>query len=169
MLRALLLLISMSAPAFAGGHAMEPVAPGTKVAFFGITYLDESLQRETAGAEDEEARVAMLEEMVRTRFAEEGIEFLDTAPVAEEIDRIVNPAKCYGCDARAAAKLGAEYSLVGEVQKVSNLILSMNLQMRDATTGETVRGRVVDIRDNSDEAWARGMRYILKTTFFREE
>ena len=42
----------------------------------------------------------------------------------------------------------------------------MNLQLRDAATGNMVRGRVVDIRANNDEAWARGMRYILKNAFF---
>jgi hypothetical protein len=32
-----------------------------------------------------------------------------------------------------------------------------------------VKGRVVDIRNNTDESWQRGMRYILKTTFFTED
>ena len=45
----------------------------------------------------------------------------------------------------------------------------MNLQMRDASTGETVKGRVVDIRSNTDDSWRRGMSYILKTAFFKEE
>ena len=143
---------------------------GEAVAFFGITFLDSSLQTAELGQDpDEIARIAMLEEMVRDRFTEEGYELLDLAPVAEDLDRIVNPAKCYGCDTRMATRLGADYALVGEVQKTSNLILSMNLQMRDAASGDMVKGRVVDIRSNTDESWQRGMRYILKTTFFREE
>ncbi|APX22558.1 MAG: DUF2380 domain-containing protein [Rhodobacteraceae bacterium] len=143
---------------------------GETVAFFGITFLDSSLQTAELGQDpDEIARIAMLEEMVRDRFTEEGYELLDLAPVAEDLDRIVNPAKCYGCDTRMATRLGADYALVGEVQKTSNLILSMNLQMRDAASGDMVKGRVVDIRSNTDESWQRGMRYILKTTFFREE
>ena len=86
-----------------------------------------------------------------------------------DLDRIVNPAKCYGCDTRMATDLGADFSLVGEVQKVSNLIIAMNLQLRDAATGDLVRGGVVDIRSNTDESWQRGMRYILKNRIFREE
>ncbi|MBN9675318.1 DUF3280 domain-containing protein [Salipiger bermudensis] len=157
---ALLLLLALAGPAWAG----------EKVAFFGITLLDSSLQTAELGQDPAElSRITMLEELVAERFAEGGYELLDLDPVADDLDRIVNPAKCYGCDTRMAAKLGADYALVGEVQKVSNLILSMNLQMRDASTGETVKGRVVDIRSNTDDSWRRGMSYILKTAFFKEE
>lgn len=159
-IRAALLSLLLAGPAAAEG----------KVAFFGITLLDESLQTAAQGEHVAElARIDMLEDMVRTRFSEAGFELLDLAPVAKDLDRVVNPAKCYGCDARMATKLGADYALVGEVQKISNLILAMNLQLRDAATGKTVKGRVVDIRGNTDESWQRGMRYILKTAFFKEE
>ena len=143
---------------------------GEKVAFFGLTMLDDSLQGEVEGEDPAQAtRLAMLEEIVRDRFATEGYELLDITPVQADLDRIVNPAKCYGCDTRMATDLGADFSLVGEVQKVSNLILAMNLQLRDAATGDLVRGGVVDIRSNTDESWQRGMRYILKNRIFREE
>ncbi|MET4126820.1 DUF3280 domain-containing protein [Roseovarius sp. MBR-6] len=145
-------------------------AAGEKVAFFGLTLLDESLQNQTQGADPAQAaRIAMLEEIVRDRFAAEGFDLVDISPVQADLDRIVNPAKCYGCDTRMATDLGADFSLVGEVHKVSNLILAMNLQLRDAATGDLVRGGVVDIRSNTDESWQRGMRYILKNRIFREE
>lgn len=145
-------------------------AEGDSVAFFGIHMLDTSLQTTELGRDPAEtARLDMLEEMVRDRFAAEGYELADLAPVQEDLDRVVNPAKCYGCDTRMAAKLGADYALVGEVQKVSNLILTMNLQLRDAVTAKLVKGGVVDIRGNTDESWRRGMAYILKNRIFREE
>ena len=65
-------------------------------------------------------------------------------------------------------KLGADYVLVGEVQKVSNLILSMNLILRETGEGKMVRGLSVDIRSNTDESWLRGIRYILKNNIFSE-
>lgn len=143
---------------------------GDKVAFFGLTLLDDSLQGAMEGEDPAQtARLAMLEKIVRDRFLAEGYELLDITPVQTDLDRIVNPAKCYGCDTRMATDLGADFSLVGEVQKVSNLILAMNLQLRDAETGDLVRGGVVDIRSNTDESWQRGMRYILKHRIFREE
>ena len=148
----------------------RPAMSGESLAFLGITLLDSSLQSATAdGGNEELRRLAMIQDLVATRFAEEGYVLLDLAPVAADLDRVVNPAKCYGCDARMGQALGADFVLVGEVQKVSNLILSMNLQMRDPETGQTVKGRVVDIRSNTDEAWLRGMSYILKTAFFPRE
>ncbi|GAA4219463.1 hypothetical protein GGQ68_003768 [Sagittula marina] len=147
-----------------------PCTAGEKVAFFGIHLLDNSIQTEAAGQDPAElARRDMLEELVRERFTAEGWELLDLAPVQDRLDRVANPAKCYGCDARMATDLGADYALVGEVQKISNLILTVNLQLRDASSGETVKGRVVDIRGNTDASWMRGMRYILKTAFFNGE
>ncbi len=144
-----------------------PVAPGT-VAFLGIHFLDTSAEGAYYGERPEErVRIGLLEDEVRTRFATEGFTFLDLSPIAEEFDRVVNPANCYGCDVRMARKLGADYVLVGEVQKVSNLILSMNLILRETGEGRMVRGQSVDIRSNSDESWLRGIRYILKNNIFK--
>ena len=140
------------------------------MAFFGISMLDNSLQTSASGEDSAEAaRLTVLERMVEERFVAEGYELLDLDPVREELDSVANPAKCYGCDIRMAERLGADYSLVGEVQKVSNLILAMNLQLRDVETGQLVRGGVVDIRGNTDESWERGMRYMLKNRIFVRE
>jgi hypothetical protein len=145
-------------------HAQE------KVAFLGMFLLDSSLQTTELGQDPAElARLETITEMVTDRFREEGYVLVDLEPARAEMERHVNLAKCYGCDARIATSLGADYALVGEVQKTSNLILAMNLQMRDAATGELVRGGVVDIRGNTDDSWARGMRYILKNRIFTKE
>ncbi len=152
-----------------GGAAAQAALDRSKtVAFLGIIFLDTSTEGAYFGEKPKEtARIGLLEDLVRTRFVDEGFTLADLAPVAEELDRTTNPAKCYGCDLRMGAKLGAGYVLVGEVQKVSNLILSMNLVMRDVANGQMVRGLSVDIRSNTDDSWARGMRYILKNNFFK--
>lgn len=150
--------------------AASAVHAEERVAFFGLTLLDTSLQSSARGQNTQElARLAMLEAMVAERFTLEGYRLIDVEPARKEIDRVVNLAKCYGCDTRIATQLGADYALVGEVQKVSDLILAINLQLRAADSGEMVKGGVVDIRGNTDESWQRGMRYILKNRFFTEE
>lgn len=141
-----------------------------KVAFFGLHMLDKSLQTTELGQDPAEVeRLAMLEALVAERFTEEGYRLVDIEPARDKIDRVANMAKCYGCDTRIAAELGADYSLVGEVQKTSNLIMAINLQLRSAETGEMVKGGVADIRGNTDDTWRRGMRYILKNRFFAEQ
>lgn len=164
MFRALVALLLFALASAASG---EPVPPG-KVAFFGIHFLDTSTEGAYFGERPEErARIGLLETEIRQRFEAEGFTLMDLAPIAEDLDRVVNPAKCYGCDVRMAQKLGADYVLVGEVQKVSNLILAMNLVLRDAGDGTMLRGQVVDIRANTDDSWLRGMRYILKNNIFK--
>ena len=44
------------------------------------------------------------------------------------------------------------------VQKVSKLILNINVEVRSVATGETVCVKSVDIRGNTDETWLRGVR-----------
>ena len=48
------------------------------------------------------------------------------------------------------------------VQKVSNLILNINLELRDAATGQTLDVGSVDIRGNTDESWRRGARRLAE-------
>ena len=166
MLKRLIIVLIALLPATASAQML--LDRGLKVAFFGITFLDTSTEGAYFGEKPaERARIGLLEDLVRARFIDEGFQFADLAPVREELERTVNPAKCYGCDLRMGKKLGAGYVLVGEVQKVSNLILSMNLVMRAVDSGEMVRGLSVDIRSNTDDSWSRGMRYILKNNFFK--
>lgn len=144
-----------------------PLAPGAEVAFVGLTFIDTSGEGAYFGARDDEtARVGLLEKEIRQRFEDEGFVLVPIGPEAEALSRIANPAKCYGCEVRAAERLGADYVVVGEVQKVSNLILSMNLVMRTVPEGEAVRALAVDIRSNTDDSWLRGMRYILDNHYF---
>jgi hypothetical protein len=60
-----------------------------------------------------------------------------------------------------AQGLGAELAAVGWVQKVSNLILNINLQIREVATGRLVEAGSVDIRGNTDESWRRGVTYLI--------
>ncbi|MEM8728673.1 MAG: DUF3280 domain-containing protein [Pseudomonadota bacterium] len=149
-------------------------AEGT-VAFFGLHMADTSRQttvQSTLVPEDlapgDLARLEVIEAMAAQRFLSEGYTLLDLAPVSADLDRVVNPAQCYGCDTRMAAKLGAQFILVGEVTKVSEALLALNLQLRDGQTGEIVKAGAVDIRGNTDDTWTRGMRYILNNRIFRE-
>ena len=56
----------------------------------------------------------------------------------------------------------------GVVQKVSNLILNINVYMEDAESGTMKFARSVDIRGNTDEFWRRGLDYLLRNYLLRE-
>jgi hypothetical protein len=145
---------------FALATVAHGAQPAPKVAFFGVTFLNTSPEATTPG---EMQRLAALEARLREALAQSGrYVFVDTAPVAEKAARYQNLAQCSGCDARLAAELDADLALTGVVQKTSNLILSISIFVRDANTGALVGGGSADIRGNTDEAWARGIDYILR-------
>ncbi|MGC2717077.1 MAG: DUF2380 domain-containing protein, partial [Pseudolabrys sp.] len=65
-------------------------------------------------------------------------------------------------------KAWADWAAWGTVQKVSNLILNINVYMEDARTGKLQFVKSVDIRGNSDESWRRGLDYLLRHYLFGE-
>jgi hypothetical protein len=48
------------------------------------------------------------------------------------------------------------------VQKVSNLILNLNVVVRDGATRAPVLAGSVDIRGDTDESWRHGMSYLIR-------
>ena len=163
-LMALAVLAATGTPA-----AAADLIPGAKMAFFGMHFIDTSTEGAINGIrEDETKRIELINDYIAEQLTERGFRLMDLAPVQKTIDRTVNTADCNYCDVLMARELGADYSVVGEVQKVSNLILSMNIVIRDAAEGQYAKGMSVDIRGNNDKSWLRGVRYILKNNIFRE-
>ena len=50
------------------------------------------------------------------------------------------------------------------MQKVSNLILNMNVYMADVKSGRMLLTKSVDLRGNTDDSWSRSLRYLVKNT-----
>lgn len=155
--------------AFWSGLALARVPVPGRVAFFGLHFSDTSTEGSINGVRtDETARTAMATDLVADDMAARGFTLVPTDPVAADLAKVNNPARCNGCEIAMAKALGADYALTGEVQKVSNLILNINLYLRDVHTGDLVRSGSVDIRGNTDESWTRGVRYLLKNIIFRD-
>jgi hypothetical protein len=51
------------------------------------------------------------------------------------------------------------------LQKVSNLILNINLYVCVVATRAPLVAMSVDIRGNTDESWSRGLEYLVRTRF----
>lgn len=163
MKQVILALMLTAAPAFA-----DDGWQGRSAAFFGLHFIDTSTEGEVNGPRaDETARLAMLDDYIADGLRAGGLTLVDMAPAQERLASVKNPEHCNGCDIEIAKSLGADYSIVAEVQKVSNLIIAINLYVRDAETGAQIRGQAVDIRGNTDDSWQRGARYILKNNVFR--
>ncbi len=51
---------------------------------------------------------------------------------------------------------------LGWVQKVSNLILNINVRIEDVSTGAVLLQKSVDLRSNTDESWRRGVDALVR-------
>ena len=149
---------------FAGATALH--AAPLRAAIFDFTFYDTSLQGEMSGPRaDEQARLARLNVQLRTLLAQSGrYQPVDMAPVEAE-ERRSNLQACGGCELTMAQKVGAEVAVAGLVQKVSNLILNINVAIRDVATGRVIQAQSVDIRGNTDETWSRGLSFLVSELF----
>ena len=75
---------------------------------------------------------------------------VDITPIAREA-QASNLQACGGCDMHLAQRIGAELAITGTVQKVSNLILNMNIYVRDVSSGATTAAMSADTRGNTDQ------------------
>ena len=97
--------------------------------------------------DDQRKRLAMIGEKLRAALAESGrFEVVDTAPLRARLKEGPPLRTCATCAPDAAAELGAELALLTTVHKVSNLILSITVALREASPG-TRHARGVQRRD----------------------
>jgi Protein of unknown function (DUF2380) len=94
---------------------------------------------------------------------------LSVAPVRDQLAYVQSIRGCNGCELDLAKKLGARIAAYGWVQKVSNLILNINVVIEDASTGKVLKADSVDIRGNTNDSWTRGLRYLLNERLFRDD
>ena len=146
----------------AGLMAAAPAGAGEAkpLAVFDFELVNTSLEPERP---DETQRLAMINALLRERLAALGrFRLVDTAPLHERIADAPRLNQCNGCDLDFGRQLGAEIVSIGSVQKVSNLILNINLVLKDVPSGTVLSGGSIDIRGNTDEMWRRGLDRLLR-------
>jgi hypothetical protein len=146
-------------PLLAAGPAS---AAGERVASLGFEWVNTSLEPTRP---DEAARLEAIGRQLDEALVGHGQVPVDTGPVAARA-RTMTLHTCPACALGLARELGAGLLALGWVQKVSNLILNLNLQLYDVATGRMLRGGSVDIRGNTDESWRRGLRWLLERRIF---
>ena len=69
---------------------------------------------------------------------------------------------CGGCADDYARKVGAQVAITGQIQKVSNLILNINVYIKDLDAKTPEKAYSVDIRGDNEESFDHGIRYLVK-------
>ena len=90
---------------------------------------------------------------------------LDLAGLASEIEKASPFDKCDGCETEIAVKAGADLAVTGFVDKLSDALISLQLFVRDAKTGEMKKTMSAEIRGNTDELWLHGLRWLWRNRF----
>jgi len=140
-----------------------------RVAAFDFELFDTSLEGEVRGENAmEQRRLAAISYQFRELLAASArYDVVDLAPVRREIEAAGMFRGCNGCDVKIARSLGAEVAMTGVVQKVSNLILNINIYVRDARSGDLLQVMSADIRGNTDESWARGVSWLVRNRLLK--
>lgn len=140
--------------------ALSARAQCPRAAVFAVELVDTSLQGAIQGpAKEDLERLARLDAQLLDSLARSG-QYTPLAVVADPAGPALRT--CDGCEVAPARKAGAQVSVIGWVQKVSNLILNINLVMRDVETGKRIAAGSVDIRGDTDKSWMRGLAYLLR-------
>jgi hypothetical protein len=156
-----LFLASLAPAPWIAAHAqgLEPVA------VVGFELVDE--QPDPARDEAMRRRLASIQAQLEKGLAERGLyRVVDIAPAKGLVDaaRASNAFvyRCNGCLAPIGERLNTRLVIVGWVQRVSELILNINVAVKDAKSGVDVLTKSVDLRGNNDESFSRGMNFMLR-------
>ena len=156
-------IVSCAVVALLGFIGAASASVPKPTAVFPIGFDDTSLQGQEQGPQsNERTRLAELDKQLHDGIAGSGCcAILDLPPGAGDRPGIGLPS-CDGCEVDVARQVHAVIAVTGWVQKVSNLILNINVVARDIVTGKVIAAGSVDIRGNTDEAWSRGLSYLLR-------
>ena len=111
----------------------------------------------------EQARLQAINDELRNILASDGEhDVIDTSPIAKDIEAAAPFVDCNGCEIDLAKKLNGEVLYTGLVDKASETLLNMRIMEIDVATGQLKRAGNVVIQGNTDEAWLRGVRWLMK-------
>lgn len=162
--RGSLTLLALSGIALATGAAR---AEPEKVAVFDFQFARGAPVPPT---EDDLARLKRTTDQFRTLLKDSGkFELVSTDPVKDQVAKASDLRACGGCTDEMGKTLGAAGTFVGEVQKVSNLILNMNVYFKPLKEGAQEQAYSVDLRGDTDESFDRGIKYLVKNQLMERQ
>ena len=111
----------------------------------------------------EQSRLKAVNDELANILAADGVhELIDTSPIAKDIEAAAPIVDCNGCEIDLAKKLNGEVLYTGLIDKASETLLSMRIMEIDVASGRLQRAGNVVIQGNTDEAWVRGVRWLMK-------
>lgn len=135
------------------------------LAVLGFDLVDD--HPDTARAELLRPRLAAIKTQLEKGLHERGLYRVVDPAGAQDLINIQRASneflyRCNDCLADVGKRLDTRLVAVGWVQRVSELILNVNVLVLDSQTGVEVLSKSVDLRGNTDETWTRGVNFMLR-------
>lgn len=118
----------------------------------------------------DQPRIALATSELRKLLAAGGrYDVIDLSPLAAELKAAQPLHKCNGCDMDLARKASADVVVTGLVEKASDVLLNMQIEMRDVASGKVIRTGGTVIQGNTEDMWLRSVRYLVKNRLLSED
>lgn len=152
------------------GQGAAPAPPARPVATRSLAVLDFELVDEQNNPATKAAQVLRLQTAtteLQRELADRGLyRVLDPAPSADLQRHLRSQQeylyRCDDCAEQVGKLLGADLVMSTWVQKVSELILNLNVQIYDVQAQKLAFSKSVDMRGNDDVSWQRAVRYLVR-------
>jgi uncharacterized protein DUF2380 len=133
-----------------------------------IAVLSAALQNDNAEwvptTDAERQRLRKIEQTFKSMLEASGkYKFAPVSPsIQERIDKDQKMGRCGGCEIHYGKEIGVSQVAWIEVQKVSELILNINVYMSNVDSGRPIFVKSVDLRGNTDESWQHSITFLVK-------
>lgn len=140
-------------------------SPLRSLAVLDFELVDEQNNPLTKAAQEVRLRNATLQ--LQRELAEYKLyRVVDTAP-AQGLQRTLASQqaflyRCDDCADQVGRLLGVDLVMATWVQKVSELILNLNVEVYDTKAQKVVFSKSVDMRGNEDQSWTRAVHYLVR-------
>jgi hypothetical protein len=157
--------------ALAAAGAAEAVAPSPiKMAVFPFELEDFSAAAAHVPPDDiDREQLRLSTEEARRLIAASGrYQLVDVGAVNAPAAKAGKLRDCDGCEARIAAGLDADQSMIGIVTRVSRTEYAVTYKLRDARSGAIVAVEQTDLRMGANVAWSRGARWLIQNRLLEQ-
>ena len=157
--------------AFATAGTAETAAPSPiKMAVFSFELEDFSAAAGYGPPDDiDREQLRLSTEEARRLIAASGrYQLVDVSAVNNEAAKAGKLRDCDGCDARIAAGLNADQSMIGIVTRITRMEYAVTYKIRDARSGALVDVKQTDLRMGANVAWSRGARWLIENRLLEQ-
>ncbi len=102
------------------------------------------------------------DELVKMLENRGAYEIVDLSEHASDIRRAAPFDRCDGCEVEFGKRVNADVTMLGVVQKASEMMINVAIYVRDVETGKLAKSMLVSIMQNDDTGWLRAVRHLVK-------